>query len=241
MIFPVNEIGITKTYHHGKALDFGYKAGNKNQPIYAVDYGYIYKIEKQVKGGNVIFIKHETGLVSVYGHLQDVNVSKNQKVFIGEKIGTMGKTGTSCTAEHLHFEIKTDKVDIHAASDIDPLSVCQVAKNQSVCGGIMKDKIMSEPANNDFTTGEYRLLDSKALRKTPTISNNIALVKETPNIMRAYLTSNKPNNKAYFKRLTDLRIREIVKDKEGRTWGKCGNFYVVLIDKTNIRQAIKLS
>ena len=58
--------------------------------------------------GNLIRIKHKYGVVTAYGHLQKVLVTKGQKVTIGKTIGKMGSTGRS-TGQHLHYEIYIDK------------------------------------------------------------------------------------------------------------------------------------
>jgi murein DD-endopeptidase MepM/ murein hydrolase activator NlpD len=61
-------------------------------------------------GGNEE-IKHRYGIVTTYGHLQKITVSKGQKVVIGNRIGKMGTTGRS-TGQHLHYEIWVNKKHI---------------------------------------------------------------------------------------------------------------------------------
>jgi murein DD-endopeptidase MepM/ murein hydrolase activator NlpD len=46
--------------------------------------------------------------VAIYGHLQDVYVTKDQKVVKGQLLGTIGDTGFSY-GNHLHFEIRNNK------------------------------------------------------------------------------------------------------------------------------------
>lgn len=58
------------------------------------------------KGGNWVRIEHEGGYQSRYLHLYDVFVRTGQQVKQGEKIGTMGNSGSS-TGTHLHFEIRS--------------------------------------------------------------------------------------------------------------------------------------
>jgi len=55
--------------------------------------------------GNYVLIEHDDGYYTFYGHLNSVNVAKDQDVDKGDEIGTMGTTGTS-TGIHLHFEIR---------------------------------------------------------------------------------------------------------------------------------------
>ena len=57
--------------------------------------------------GNWIRLKHEDGSVSVYGHMQSLDVAVGERVTAGQKIAGMGSLGFS-TGSHLHFEIHPD-------------------------------------------------------------------------------------------------------------------------------------
>lgn len=54
--------------------------------------------------GNFILIKHENNVVTMYGHLNKINVKKGETVKRGTIIGAVGTTGRS-TGPHLHFEV----------------------------------------------------------------------------------------------------------------------------------------
>ena len=62
--------------------------------------------KSNVRGyGNVVIIRHDNGLETVYAHLSKLLVDPGQKIRAGEILGLGGNTGRSYGA-HLHFEIR---------------------------------------------------------------------------------------------------------------------------------------
>ena len=55
--------------------------------------------------GNLVVIRHENGLETVYGHMSRILVKPRQIVKAGDVIGLGGSTGRS-TGPHLHFEVR---------------------------------------------------------------------------------------------------------------------------------------
>ncbi len=110
----------TQTTHVGKdiyALDFT-KNGcdGYDQPVLAVAGGVVQKVVSgHVYGeansyGNYIILEHEGGILSRYGHLNNLFVHSGDSVIQGQKIGTQGNTGSvfgkSCKefpGTHHHF------------------------------------------------------------------------------------------------------------------------------------------
>lgn len=245
MIYPVNNIAITKGYHKGKSLDFGWWGGH-HQNIISCGDGKVYLIQKQPKGGNVIYIEHKNNIISAYAHLQSICVKKGQKVKLGQKIGTMGATGV-VSAEHLHFGLYTKGKNLGGNADLDPFKYCLVYPNQKVCKNknyyTYKDKIKYYDDSQVWKVGEYRLLKEKALRKTHNLTNNVYKVKECDKIIQKYLTSKKPNDKAILTTKETINIVEIFTQGK-RVWGRMNfkkPYWLVLCNLDGTPQANRIS
>ncbi len=64
--------------------------------------------------GYVIYIQHESNLISVYKHNAELLKSAGDKVNAGEAIAIIGNTGELTTGQHLHFELW------HEGKPLDP-------------------------------------------------------------------------------------------------------------------------
>lgn len=106
--FPIKNV-ITSPYgwrerwnrpHRGVDI-----ALNTGDPVRCAFNGVV-RIAKSFGGyGNLIVVRHDNGLETVYGHLSRINVKQMQLVKAGEVIGFGGSTGHS-TGPHLHFEVR---------------------------------------------------------------------------------------------------------------------------------------
>lgn len=54
--------------------------------------------------GNVVWLDHSSGFITVYAHLSEIRVSVGESVTAGRLIGLSGASG-AVTAPHLHFEV----------------------------------------------------------------------------------------------------------------------------------------
>ena len=82
-------------------------------PVFASRSG-IVTVAKEQKGmGKYVVIRHIDGMTSLYGHLSEIFVTKNQIVGRGKLIGLVGKTGNANYRDilpHLHFEIRKNRI-----------------------------------------------------------------------------------------------------------------------------------
>jgi hypothetical protein len=136
-LFPINPnqqnylaggMGDLRSDHFHAGIDIKTQ-GREGLPVYATGDGYISEVRVQTSGyGNVIFITHPNGFISVYGHLKTfaeplasyvkkkrlesqtfeirLPLQPNEfEVARGQIIGLSGNTGGS-GGPHLHFEIR---------------------------------------------------------------------------------------------------------------------------------------
>ena len=84
--------------------------------VVAADAGTVAYAGNELKGfGNLILIKHADGWITAYAHNDKLLVKKGQKVSRGEKIATVGSSG-SVTSPQLHFEVRAGKKAVNPRS-----------------------------------------------------------------------------------------------------------------------------
>jgi len=77
--------------------------------VKAADQGVVAYAGNELKGfGNLVLIKHSDGYITAYAHNDRLYVKKGQTVLRGEKIATVGSTGSVNTPQ-LHFEVRAGK------------------------------------------------------------------------------------------------------------------------------------
>lgn len=85
-------------------------------PVKAAENGVvIYAGEGLKEFGKTVLIKHDNGLVTVYGHADDILVERGATVRRGEDIAKAGMTGDT-DAPMLHFEVRKD------STPVDPMT-----------------------------------------------------------------------------------------------------------------------
>jgi lipoprotein NlpD len=103
--------GFSAKEQGNKGLDFSGKLG---LPILAAADGKVVYTGDALRGfGNLVIIKHSDAYLSAYAHNDNMLVKEQQWVTAGQKIATMGRSGTDKVK--LHFEVR------YKGKSIDPL------------------------------------------------------------------------------------------------------------------------
>lgn len=114
----VSEFGPRNgSFHDG--LDISCPVGT---PVYASHSGVVVYSGNRLSGyGNLIVIRHKTGLTTVYAHNSALLVDEGENVKKGQLIARVGATGHA-TGPHLHYEIRVkDNFGRYAA--VDPMPI----------------------------------------------------------------------------------------------------------------------
>lgn len=102
--------GFSTAEGGNKGLDIG---GSKGQDVYAAAAGKVVYAGNALQGyGNLIIIKHNEEFLSAYAHNDKITVKEQANVKAGQKIATLGSSGTN--RNKLHFEIR------YKGKSIDP-------------------------------------------------------------------------------------------------------------------------
>lgn len=80
-------------------------AAPEGTPIHAIERGEVIYSDQLRGYGNIVILRHQGGMVSVYAHNQVNLVREGQPVSKGEVIAKVGSTGR-VTGPHLHLEIR---------------------------------------------------------------------------------------------------------------------------------------
>jgi murein DD-endopeptidase MepM/ murein hydrolase activator NlpD len=87
----------------GDGIDIAVPEGT---PIKAAENGVVIYAGNGLKEfGNTVLVRHEDGLVTVYGHASSLEVTRGQKVKRGQEIAQSGMSGNA-DSPRLHFEVR---------------------------------------------------------------------------------------------------------------------------------------
>lgn len=112
---------VIKNFESGKKGNTGIKiAAPQGTAVKATNNGVVARAQ-QIQGyGKLVLVKHDNGMVSIYAHLDSIDVKRGDVISAGQKIGTVGKTG-NVREPQLHFEIreKQGKVPVDPIKFLD--------------------------------------------------------------------------------------------------------------------------
>jgi murein DD-endopeptidase MepM/ murein hydrolase activator NlpD len=89
-------------------------AAPQGTPIKAVAAGKVIESGDFFFSGNMIYIDHGKGLISLYAHMHEIKVKTGDEILEGQIIGTVGETGR-VTGPHLHLAVLLNQ------TTVDPL------------------------------------------------------------------------------------------------------------------------
>ena len=88
-------------------------------PIKAAENGVVIYAGSGLKEfGNTVLVRHADGLVTVYGHADQLKVKRGQTIKRGEELATTGMTGNA-KAPMLHFEVRKNSAPVNPASYLE--------------------------------------------------------------------------------------------------------------------------
>ncbi|MBK8456745.1 MAG: peptidoglycan DD-metalloendopeptidase family protein [Phyllobacteriaceae bacterium] len=97
-------------------IDISLPAGS---PVKAAENGVvIYAGDGLKEFGNTVLVRHEDGLVTVYGHNSNLKVKRGDKVTRGQDIASSGATGDTETPK-LHFEVRKNSTPVDPSKYLD--------------------------------------------------------------------------------------------------------------------------
>lgn len=104
--WPVNDGIIINNFSSSEGGNKGIDiSAPRGRPILASADGSVVYAGNALQGyGNLVIIKHNDDYLSAYAHNEKILVREQQKVKAGQKVATMGSTGTNSV--RLHFEIR---------------------------------------------------------------------------------------------------------------------------------------
>lgn len=95
--------------HYHPGVDIACAVGT---PVLATGSGVVEYVGYDSLYGNLVVLRHNDTVTSMYGHNQEILVSLGAPVTVGERIARSGNTGQS-TAPHLHYEIRINDEPIN--------------------------------------------------------------------------------------------------------------------------------
>jgi murein DD-endopeptidase MepM/ murein hydrolase activator NlpD len=169
-------------------VDFSAPIGT---PVLSTANGIITKaVLNDVGYGNFVEVTHAQGVITKYAHLDQILVSKDDKVGKGSLIGTVGNTGRS-TGSHLHFEVLVNNTPVDPMSVISPYPV----KPNASSLGMYQASVSAKCANLKLIVNDVNSpLMKECLSRGGMPVDQIIMAKRTKEFAKAQKETGFPTN-----------------------------------------------
>jgi murein DD-endopeptidase MepM/ murein hydrolase activator NlpD len=88
-------------------------AADIGEPIHAIADGYVVYAGDKIEGyGNIVVLRHDETIITLYAHNSRLKVKTGQHVTQGQVIALLGNTGRS-TGPHSHFEVRRQELPVN--------------------------------------------------------------------------------------------------------------------------------
>ncbi len=112
----VSDFGSTSGSARNDGIDIAVPAGT---PVKAAENGVvIYAGDGLKEFGNTVLVRHDNGMVTVYGHASALRVKRGEKVRRGQEIALSGMSG-SADRPKLHFEVRKDATPVNPSGYLE--------------------------------------------------------------------------------------------------------------------------
>ena len=105
-LYSYSDGGSSRSLHNG--IDLAAPVGT---PVFASGAGRVVLARQRIISGNSVVIEHLPGVYTLYYHLDELEVEEGQRLYQGQRIGTVGMTGLA-TGPHLHWELRIGGVAV---------------------------------------------------------------------------------------------------------------------------------
>lgn len=105
--------GELRSRHYGVDFD-----GETGDPIVASNRGVVALVGDFYYSGNVVYLDHGKGLITIYMHMSAVDVTEGQIVERGQQLGKVGATGR-VTGPHVHWIARYSRISVDGMSLFD--------------------------------------------------------------------------------------------------------------------------
>jgi murein DD-endopeptidase MepM/ murein hydrolase activator NlpD len=112
----VSDFGDARGPKKNDGIDIAVPEGT---PVKAAENGVVIYAGDGLKDfGNTVLVRHENGLVTVYGHASSIKVARGETVKRGQEIAVSGVSGNAGSPK-LHFEVRKDSAPVDPAGFLE--------------------------------------------------------------------------------------------------------------------------